>query len=74
MTPVLVTGGAGYVGSHAVKALAAAGRDVIVFDNMIAGHAGAVARVARAFPSRRIELIQGDTSDLGLLMSLFDRE
>lgn len=73
MSLVVVTGGAGYVGSHAVKALAAQGRDVIVFDNMIAGHAAAVERVARAFPARRIELIRGDTSDLGLLMSLFER-
>ena len=73
MSLVVVTGGAGYVGSHAVKALAAQGRDVIVFDNMIAGHADAIARIARAYPGQRIELIQGDTSDLGLLMSLFER-
>ena len=74
MSLVVVTGGAGYVGSHALKALAAAGRDVIVFDNLVAGHREAVARVAQAYPRRRIELIEGDTSDLGLLMSLFDRE
>jgi len=73
MSVVVVTGGAGYVGSHAVKALAADGRDVIVLDNLVAGHAEAVTRVAQAFPARRIELIQGDTSDLGLLMSLFER-
>jgi UDP-glucose 4-epimerase len=73
MSLVVVTGGAGYVGSHAVKALAAAGRDVIVFDNMIAGHADAITRIAKAYPARRIELIEGDTSDLGLLMSLFER-
>jgi UDP-glucose 4-epimerase len=73
MSLIVVTGGAGYVGSHAVKALAAAGRDVIVFDNMIAGHADAIARIAKAYPARRIELIEGDTSDLGLLMSLFER-
>lgn len=73
MSTVLVTGGAGYVGSHAVKALASAGRDVVVFDNLVAGHAEAVSRVARAFQSRRIELIQGDTSDLGLVLSILDR-
>jgi UDP-glucose-4-epimerase GalE len=41
MTPtnsVLVTGGAGYIGSHAVKALASSGARVIVYDNMSAGH------------------------------------
>src|SRR4051812_17455782 len=39
---VLVTGGAGYIGSHAVKALAARGMRVVVFDNMSAGHRDAV--------------------------------
>ena len=38
---VLVTGGAGYIGSHAVKALRAAGQDVIVYDNLSAGHKAA---------------------------------
>jgi UDP-glucose-4-epimerase GalE len=35
---VLVTGGAGYIGSHAVKALRAAGHRPVVFDNLAAGH------------------------------------
>ena len=34
---VLVTGGAGYIGSHAVKALRAAGSDVVIYDNLSAG-------------------------------------
>ena len=42
MSTVLVTGGAGYIGSHAVKALRAAGHSVVVFDDLSAGHAGAV--------------------------------
>ena len=46
MSAVLVTGGAGYVGSHAVKALAAAGYDVVVYDDLSAGHAEAVERLA----------------------------
>lgn len=73
MNPVVVTGGAGYVGSHAVKALAARGRDVLVIDNLSAGHAEAVSRIARAFPGRRIELVEGDTSDLALLTRVFER-
>lgn len=71
MSPVLVTGGAGYVGSHAVKALAAAGRDVIVLDNLTAGHAAAVERIADAFPDRRITLVTGDVADAALLRELF---
>jgi len=39
---VLVTGGAGYVGSHAVAALVAAGRRVVVLDDLSAGHREAV--------------------------------
>ena len=42
MTTVLVTGGAGYVGSHACKALAAAGITPVTFDNLEAGHRWAV--------------------------------
>lgn len=42
MGTVLVTGGAGYIGSHAVKALRARGRDVVVLDNLVAGHRAAV--------------------------------
>ena len=39
---VLVTGGAGYVGSHACKALAAAGHRPVAFDNLSNGHRAAV--------------------------------
>lgn len=38
---MLVTGGAGFIGSHSVKALRRAGYDVVVFDNLSAGHRGA---------------------------------
>jgi UDP-glucose-4-epimerase GalE len=52
---VLVTGGAGYIGSHAAKALARAGYDVVVLDSLIAGHRDAV---------KYGELVQADTSDV----------
>lgn len=39
---VLVAGGAGYIGSHAVKALRTAGHDVVVLDDLSAGHPEAV--------------------------------
>ena len=39
---VLVTGGAGYIGSHAVRELLAAGHAVIVYDSLVKGHRAAV--------------------------------
>ncbi len=39
---IFVTGGAGYIGSHACKALAAAGHEPIVYDNLVHGHRWAV--------------------------------
>ena len=39
---MLVTGGAGYIGSHAAKALSRAGYSVVVYDNLKAGHREAV--------------------------------
>jgi len=60
---IFVTGGAGYVGSHAVKALAENGYDVVVYDNLSAGHAEAVRRIAAAVPGRSITLVEGDILD-----------
>jgi UDP-glucose-4-epimerase GalE len=54
-TTVLVTGGAGYIGSHAAKALRRAGHRVVIYDNLSAGHREA----ALGAP-----LIEGDTSDV----------
>ena len=55
---VLVTGGAGYIGSHCCKALAAAGYNPVVLDNLVYGHAAAV---------RWGPLIEGELADRGLL-------
>lgn len=69
MSTVLVTGGAGYVGSHTVQALAAAGADVVVYDDLSAGHAEAVAAIARANPSRKVTLVEGDILDRARVLS-----
>ena len=39
---ILVTGGAGYIGSHMVKELIRQGREVVVLDNLSTGHREAV--------------------------------
>jgi UDP-glucose 4-epimerase len=52
---ILVTGGAGYIGSHTIKQLLSRGHDVTVFDNLSAGHKEAV-------PAGR--LVVGDLRDV----------
>ncbi|MPQ93668.1 UDP-glucose 4-epimerase GalE [Thioclava sp. JE_KL1] len=55
---VLVTGGAGFIGSHCCKALAAAGHTPVVFDDLSRGHADAV---------RWGPLVEGDLRDRELV-------
>ncbi len=57
---VLVTGGAGYIGSFTVDALQAEGHDVVVFDNLSYGHREAVSS----------EILVGDLADEALLLKL----
>jgi UDP-arabinose 4-epimerase len=58
MARILITGGAGYVGSHCAKALAAAGHQGVVFDNLLFGHRHFV---------RWGELVEGDIRDSAAL-------
>ena len=62
---ILVTGGAGYIGSHACLALKQAGYGVVVLDNLVYGHRDLVENVLK------VELIVGDTNDRSLLDDLF---
>ncbi len=61
--PVLVTGGAGYIGSHAVLALADAGWPVAVIDNLVTGFRWAV--------PESVPFYQGDIEDAALLARIF---
>jgi UDP-arabinose 4-epimerase len=61
---ILVTGGAGYIGSHACKALAKAGYTPIAYDNLVYGHRAAV---------RWGPLVEGDLADRALLADTLDR-
>jgi UDP-glucose 4-epimerase len=62
---VLVTGGAGYIGSHAVLALKEAGYRVVVLDNLVYGHLDIVEIVLD------VEFVHGDISDRPLLDQVF---
>src|SRR5436305_1159262 len=50
MTATLVTGGAGYIGSHVAVALAAAGRTLVSIDNYVNSSPAAVARLRKLVP------------------------
>jgi UDP-glucose 4-epimerase len=63
---VLVTGGAGYIGSHMVWELLDAGERVVVLDRLSTGHAWAVPPAAR--------LVVGDIGDTRLVSSLIEAE
>lgn len=62
---ILVTGGAGYIGSHAVLALSRSGYSVVVLDNLVYGHKELITSIPQ------VELIIGDTNDRPLLDDLF---
>jgi len=62
MAQILITGGAGYIGSHCAKALALAGHDGVVFDNLLFGH--------REFV-RWGPLIEGDIRNVSALDAIF---
>ena len=59
---VLVTGGAGYIGSHVVRQLGEAGHDIVVFDNLSTGYRWAVTAG---------ELVVGDLADEAAVDRLF---
>ena len=61
---ILVTGGAGYIGAHACKALAKAGYEPVAYDNLVYGHAEAV---------RWGPFIEGDLADRALLAETIRR-
>jgi UDP-glucose 4-epimerase len=68
----LVTGGAGYIGSHTVVALHEAGRDVVVVDNLSNSSSKAVDAL-RALTSPDLAFVEGDLLDSGLVDQLFTR-
>ncbi|MGI6488162.1 MAG: UDP-glucose 4-epimerase GalE [Syntrophomonadaceae bacterium] len=64
MGKILVTGGAGYIGSHVVKALGEKGYDILVYDNLSTGHEWAVLHG---------DLVVGDIRDRGRLDQVLDK-
>jgi len=69
---ILVTGGAGYIGSHTNVELLEAGYDVIVLDNLSNSQYTAIERVEE-ITGRKIEFIQADLRDKEATAAVFDR-
>jgi UDP-glucose 4-epimerase len=65
MINVLITGGAGYIGSHTVRILRRAGYGVVVYDNFSRGHREAV---------EGFTVVEGDTADSGLLKRVLNEQ
>jgi len=65
----MVTGGAGYIGSHAVKRLLEDGQTVVVVDNLFRGHAEAI-EALQAFKPGKLHFSETDTADKDTLVGL----
>lgn len=68
---ILVTGGAGYIGSHTCIALHQAGYEIVVFDNLSNSSVEAIHRVSELIGTP-IEFIKGDIRDRNALQQAFD--
>lgn len=64
--PILVTGGAGYIGSHAVLALRDSGNSVVVLDNLSTG--------VRAQVPHEVPFVLGDVGDVDLVVRVLEEQ
>lgn len=69
---ILVTGGTGYIGSHACVELLSAGRDILILDNFCNSQPEVANRIA-GITGRQPQLVHGDIRDGALLDTLFTR-
>ena len=61
---ILVTGGAGYVGSHAVRELLKNGYEIVVYDNLSSGF-------KESLPEKDVKFIKGDLNNIEFLENVF---
>ena len=72
MAKILVTGGAGYIGSHTCVELLCAGHEVVVLDNLSNSAEEALVRVQN-IASKSLDFVQGDIRDAQVLDTLFQQ-
>ncbi len=73
MNRILVTGGAGYIGSHTVVELLNAGYDVVVVDNLVNSSAKSLERVKK-ITGRDVKFYEEDLLNEGIVQKIFDDE
>jgi len=69
---ILVTGGAGYIGSHTVVLLIEAGYEVVIFDNFCNASRESIARVEKLV-NKQIEVVEGDIRNRDDLKAVFEK-
>lgn len=69
---ILVTGGAGYIGSHTAVALSAAGEPYLIVDNFSNSRPSLLSRLSKLV-GRSVEFVEGDITDASFLNALFRR-
>src|SRR5438552_2754669 len=70
MANILVTGGTGYIGSHAVVELQAAGHAAVIVDNLVNSNASVVERIAQ-ISGKKPAFMKADLRDRASLRALF---
>lgn len=67
---ILLTGGAGYIGSHTAVELLQSGYEVLILDNFVNSHKVVIKQIER-LTNRSVKLIEGDVRDIDVLERLF---
>lgn len=70
---ILITGGAGFIGSHAVRLFLERGEKVVVFDNLERGFRQVIETLADQFEDDQLTFVQGDLRQSDQVEELFDR-
>ena len=70
---ILVTGGAGYIGSHTVVELQNAGLDVVVVDNLVNSSKASLKRVEK-ITGKSVKFYECDINDVAGMNNIFDNE
>ena len=72
MKKILVTGGAGYIGSHTVVQLLNFGKEIVILDNLSNSRFGVIKRI-EDLTGKAVEFVKGDIRDRALVRSTFEQ-